>query len=115
MCHNDLWSTPDNISHCKSLENCTRNIRDKKLCPICGAYLSRITSLRDHVRRHTGDRPFKCDSCEMAFVRRGVLRDHRHKHTNERPFKCPHCDKSFTKKQISKTYSNSHRGTSLSM
>jgi len=41
---------------------------------------------------------FKCDfeGCSDKFSRRSVLKVHMRKHTNEKPYKCEKCDKAFT-------------------
>jgi KRAB domain-containing zinc finger protein len=48
--------------------------------------------------RHTNERPFKCDECELSFKRYYTMLDHkRYKHALARPYACKQCDQSFVK------------------
>ena len=45
-------------------------------CPLCKKCFSKAT-LRNHIRGHTGDRPFPCSRCSLSFARRNDLNIHR--------------------------------------
>nr|CAH7765342.1 unnamed protein product [Callosobruchus chinensis] len=48
------------------------------------------------MRRHTGDKPFKCNFCSMRMVSKSAIKNHhRLKHTGERPYKCEICHKAY--------------------
>ncbi|XP_075150710.1 uncharacterized protein LOC142224809 [Haematobia irritans] len=67
----------------------------RPLCSICGSSFPNKTQLTIHMRRHTGDMPFKCELCERAFPRVSELKYHQRVHTGEKPYKCKLCDKAF--------------------
>ncbi|XP_028170021.1 zinc finger protein 90-like [Ostrinia furnacalis] len=64
-------------------------------CPVC-ARSFRSASVRDeHLRTHTGERPFPCDVCGLAFRRLTAMRNHRLIHTGVRAWACERCPKRF--------------------
>ncbi len=64
-------------------------------CPQCGKCFSRKRCFVLHIRIHTGVKPFECQQCGKSFTCRGSLKSHLRFHSNEKPFKCPQCEKSF--------------------
>ncbi|CAH8594575.1 unnamed protein product [Dicrocoelium dendriticum] len=53
-------------------------MRRPHVCPFkdCGKAFPKLNKLREHVCRHTGERPYVCDKCTASFVRMYDLRRH---------------------------------------
>ncbi|KAK9720841.1 Zinc finger, C2H2 type [Popillia japonica] len=98
-------------THSNETDNCTicaksvRNIKKhmatthfaKHVCEICGLKCASNGSLQEHMRTHTGDRPFKCEMCGKGFAQKGTLNVHiKSRHTGEKVHVCETCGKAFT-------------------
>lgn len=76
----------------------------KYKCPTCAKIFMK-TSLRNHIRRHTGEKPFTCKKCAISFRRRSVLIIHQRIcgsasksldiSGRRRSFFCSHCKEGF--------------------
>lgn len=72
-----------------------RNIKLKK-CQ-CGQEFKRQQHLIEHMKTHTGDKPFECkeQGCNARFAHETSLTYHMRVHRNEKPFPCSQCSQRF--------------------
>ena len=91
-------------------ENEKRPTPKRFQCTHCEKSFGKSSHLRDHIRTHTGDRPYRCEYCDKAFTQYSNLRTHTRIHTGERPYRCTHCSKSFTQAVTLRSHTRTHMG-----
>ncbi|XP_032687313.1 zinc finger protein 2-like [Odontomachus brunneus] len=80
-------------------------------CQYCDQRFTIKPDLADHTRKkHTRERPFKCDVCHKAFLTGSVFYQHRLIHRGDRRYKCHYCEKAFTRTEALNNHIKIHTG-----
>ncbi|XP_049790776.1 zinc finger protein 595-like isoform X1 [Schistocerca nitens] len=68
------------------------------VCPVCDAHVKQRNAFLEHMRSHTGDRPFRCDKCSASFACSARLTVHQKSVHGPRTYQCSTCSKAFQTK-----------------
>ncbi|XP_037798652.1 myoneurin-like isoform X13 [Penaeus monodon] len=77
-------------------------------CPYCSYASAMKTNLNNHVRTHTGEKPFFCPHCPLRFSQKGSLQTHIRIHTGEKPYVCAFCSYRAAQKSTMNSHFWSH-------
>lgn len=68
----------------------------KHACSLCNKEFLYPSFLAEHMKNHTGEKPFLCSYCGKGFRQKGALKYHVRIHTGNKPFTCEICKNSFS-------------------
>lgn len=67
-------------------------------CSVCSYSTKYTGALKEHMRKHTGEKPYSCNLCGYRSSKLQAQKVHMRTHTGEKPFSCHHCEYQSTQK-----------------
>ena len=80
----------------------------KVSCHICHKKFRHKASLKNHLRLHSGEKPWRCEICGYTCAQKGDMNKHMRVHTGDKPYKCDLCQKSFSESGNMKRHMRTH-------
>jgi len=91
--------------------HCKQHTKKSVFCPEEGCTFSCYlkSQLRQHIKIHSGEKPYQCAECGRCFGRSNDMKNHvLNVHQRFRPHKCPECPKEFTLASSLKAHRQAH-------
>ncbi|KAM4659364.1 zinc finger and BTB domain-containing protein 38 isoform 1-T1 [Amazona ochrocephala] len=80
------------------------------VCELCQKQFQSPSTLKMHMRCHTGEKPYACKTCGKCFSVPGNLQKHERIHLGVKDFVCQYCNKAFTLNETLKIHERIHTG-----
>lgn len=98
-CSQDFYSGPIFHEETVQSQNDSPDELEAKAnkCRLCDKVYARPSTLRTHMRTHSGEKPYQCHICMKSFSQDANLTAHLRIHSGEKPFKCLICDRRYDK------------------
>ena len=79
-------------------------------CNSCNHKTDRKSSMKRHIRKHTGVKPYYCDICGYQAARKDTLSRHLRTHTGVKPYHCDICGYQAARKYSLVKHLRTHTG-----